>query len=70
MNLLRFFPDARSAKREADSASRERPVEIIRQFPQGLHLKERGAANIEPLFLCDDGEWRRYDEVAEFAEAG
>lgn len=35
----------------------------------GHYLKKPGSDGVEPRFLCEDGRWRRYDDIVDFADS-
>lgn len=60
---LRLFDSSNDASDAADEASV--PGVQVLLLDAHWYLKKPGRENVEPEFLCDDDEWRRYDLIRE-----
>lgn len=61
---LRLFDDAGEARDRARTTGADIQVVVYGTY---IYLKRPGRPRVEPRYLCKDGHWRKWDNVAELA---
>ena len=62
MPLIQTFATAAAAADRAARTAFSSDI-VVMPGPPGRHLKRRMPPGVEPLYLCGDGRWRRYDLI-------
>ena len=66
MVQLKLFDDALDAYAARRRSRTKDTVDVFPLGQGGHYLKRRGSDGVEPLYLCEDGRWRRYDTIVNF----
>lgn len=69
LGRLRLFGSSVEAAAAIERSTGDHTLVAV-PLRRALYLKRLGLPNVEPRYLCTDGRWRKWDNVAELAAIG